>query len=69
MDTKRDEFHADNTSLQAMIDEFRAAKQRQVVQRGMTLWNRTEAPHALQGLPTAETVALALPEEDAQTDD
>jgi hypothetical protein len=33
--------------LPAMLEEFRVAKQRQLVRRGMTLWNRGEAQHAL----------------------
>ena len=29
--------------LDAMIEEFRAAQQRQLVKRGIVLWNRAEA--------------------------
>jgi hypothetical protein len=29
--------------IDALIEEFRAARQRQLVQRGIELWNRTEA--------------------------
>jgi hypothetical protein len=33
--------------LREMTDEFRVAKQRQLVRRGITLWNRTEAQYEL----------------------
>jgi len=36
-----------NDRLRKMIEEFRVAKQRQLVRRGMMLWNRTEAQCAL----------------------
>ena len=29
--------------IDAMVDEFRAARQRRMVKQGIALWNRTEA--------------------------
>jgi hypothetical protein len=44
----------DGSELQARIDafieEFRAAQQRRLVQRGIALWNRAETAHAAMTL-------------------
>jgi hypothetical protein len=44
---KRNDTNEPEARLRKMIEEFRVAKQRQLVRRGMALWNSTEAQHAL----------------------
>jgi hypothetical protein len=43
----RNDTNEREARLRKMIEEFRVAKQRQLVRRGMTLGNRAEAQHAL----------------------
>jgi len=47
MAMKRNDTDEPEARLVKMIEEFRFAKKRQLVRRGMALWNRTEAHHAL----------------------
>ena len=64
MAMKRTDTDEPGARLLRMIEEFRVAKQRQLVRRGMALWNRTEAEHALapigQRWPDDSTSASAL---------
>lgn len=47
MAISRNDTNKHEARLREMIEEFRVAKQRQLVRRGMMLWNRTEPQHAL----------------------
>ena len=64
MAMKRNDTGEPDARHHKMIEEFRVAKQRQLVRRGMALWNRTEAQHALapigQRRPDDSTSASAL---------
>jgi len=64
MAMKRNDTDEPEARLLKMIEEFRVAKQRQLVRRGMAMWNRTEAQHALgpieQPRPDDSRSALAL---------
>jgi hypothetical protein len=47
MAMKRNDTDEPEARLRKMIEEFRVGKQRQLVRRGMTLWNPAEAQYAL----------------------
>ena len=42
MANRRETVEERQTRLDAMIDEFRAARQRRLVKQGIALWNRSE---------------------------
>ena len=50
MAIERNTLEERQARLDAMIAEFRAARQRRLTKQGIALWKRTEAQHALSAL-------------------
>jgi hypothetical protein len=45
MPIDRNDSEERQARLDAMVEEFRAARQRRLVKQGIVLWNRAEAAH------------------------